>query len=165
MSFGDIVQQIAATLRRRTDSTQRFAAHAEHRAGTPTEMTVRINGHTLVVDEPVTAGGGDGGPDPIGLALAALGACQLATYRFHAARLGVEMTSLTVDVEASLDMGPVFGIDRPAQPGAVRMRVRVGGPQDPDRYRELQRLVESSCPVLGLMQEKTSVATELEITA
>ncbi|WP_280269239.1 OsmC family protein [Nocardia wallacei] len=165
MTFGDTVLRIAETLRRRTDRTQRFAAHAEHRPGTPTEMTIRINGHTLVVDEPVPAGGGDAGPDPIGLALAALGACQLATYRFHAARLGVEMTSLAVDVEAAVDMGPVFGIDQPARPGAVRMRVRVRGPQDPDRYRHLQQLVESSCPVLALMQDKTSVATELEIVA
>src|SRR5262249_7519119 len=52
--------------------------------------------HLLVADAPRTAGGGDGGPDPYGLLLAALGACRSMTLRLYADRKGWPLEGITV---------------------------------------------------------------------
>lgn len=156
----DIVRRIRTHLAVRADRRHTFAARGEHRVGT--RVTVRFDGHTLEVDEPPAVGGDDTGPDPVELALAALGSCQIITYQLHAARLGIDIASLAVDVEATLDMGPVFGLGA-GRPGEIRMRVWVSGPDEQHRYTELQQLVDRSCPVLALARGETPVRSELRV--
>ncbi len=46
------------------------------------------DGHILMTDEPIDAGGEDAGPDPYTLLLAALGSCISMTTRLYAKRKG-----------------------------------------------------------------------------
>jgi len=52
--------------------------------GTGLEQRIETGRHVLASDEPVAAGGGDAGPDPYALLLAALGSCTSMTLRMYA---------------------------------------------------------------------------------
>ena len=54
------------------------------------------DGHTLVTDEPLTAGGEDAGPDPYTLLLAALGSCISMTVTLYARRKGWPLNRVVV---------------------------------------------------------------------
>lgn len=134
-------------------------------SGTATQVSVQAGAHVLTVDEPPSLGGEGAAPSPVEYALAALGSCQVITYQFWAARLGVRLDTVAVDVEGDLDVRGFFGLDDRTRPGftAVRVRVRLSGPEPRHRYDELTRLVDEHCPVLDLFANSTAVTTRLEV--
>jgi putative redox protein len=66
-------------------------------------VDVRVGAHQLVADEPLVAGGGDLGPTPFGILLAALAACTATTLRMYAEHKGWELTTIDVDVRYDTD--------------------------------------------------------------
>ena len=131
-----------------------------------TEVTTQVgSGHRFIVDEPEVLGGGNAAPNPVEYALAALGSCQAITYQFWAAKLGIALDSVHVEVEGDLDVRGFFGIDDSVRPGfgAVRLHVQLGGPESPARYEELAEAVDAHCPVLDLFSNVTPVHRDLTI--
>jgi uncharacterized OsmC-like protein len=124
---------------------------------------IRIGDHRLIVDEPPTLGGENTDPNPVETVLAGLLSCQVVTYRFWAAKLGIPLDRVRIETEGDLDVRGFFGIDDAVRPGfgEIRVKVRLDGPAGPERYRELQEVVDRHCPVLDLISNPTSVVTEL----
>ena len=60
------------------------------------QQSISIGCHTLIADEPVSAGGADAGPAPVDFLLAALGACTSITLRMYAERKGLALARISV---------------------------------------------------------------------
>ena len=132
-----------------------------------TEVSVRMGGHTVTVDEPKSVGGTGVAANPVQLALAALGSCQAITYRYWADILGLQLDGVTVRVEGDVDVRGIFGFHPDAVPGpsAVSCEVTLRGPEDPARYAELIAEVDSHCPVLDLFSRPVAVERKVEIAS
>jgi putative redox protein len=68
---------------------------------------VEIDGHTVVSDEPESAGGADHGPSPTRLLAASLAACTATTVEMYADRKGWEVGQLEVVVDMKYDRPPI----------------------------------------------------------
>jgi uncharacterized OsmC-like protein/alpha/beta superfamily hydrolase len=73
---------------------------AENGRGT-LQQEVAVGRHGLIADEPVSAGGLDGGPDPYGYLLTALGACTSMTLRLYANRKALPVRRISVALKHS----------------------------------------------------------------
>jgi uncharacterized OsmC-like protein len=131
----------AVTLRVRT----------ELREGMRCETTSR--GHVAVADEPRSLGGTDTAQSPVELFLTSIATCQAATYRLWAAALGVALDRVTVEVEGDIDLRGYLGLADGVAPGysAMRISVRLEGPETDERYRVLSEEAERHCPLLDAL--------------
>jgi uncharacterized OsmC-like protein len=78
----------------------------------------------LVADMPVPAGGDAAGPTPGVLGRAALGSCLAIGYMMHAAKLGIPIAALDVEIQADYDDGALFGVSQ-SPPGYLEVRYAV----------------------------------------
>lgn len=129
---------------------------------TATVVQVHTRDHSFTVDEPNALGGTDTAANPVEYALAALGSCQVITYQFWAAKLGVPLDSVRVNVHGDLDLHGFLGF-ADTRPGFTDIRVTVdlGGPASAEQYDELKRQVDEHCPVLDLFRNPTPTTTSL----
>jgi putative redox protein len=133
----------------------------------PTHVKLVSRGHSLEVDEPGSLAGGDQFANPVEYALASLASCQAITYRFWAAKLGIELEGVEVGVEGDIDLHGFFGLDDATRAGfnGIRLDVTPIGPEAPERYRELADAVDAHCPVLDLFRNPTPVERRLAVPA
>ncbi len=143
----------------------RAVFRAEADAHGAVASTVTLGSYRIEVDEPPSLGGTGDAPNPVEYYLASLLSCQIVTYRFFADRLGLTLDAISASAEGDLDVRGFFALDDEVRPGftAVRVQVRVTGPDDPADYRRLQEVVDRHCPVLDLTRNPTPVTTTLTI--
>ncbi len=134
-----------------------FAADSSLVDGYRTEVRIREFG--LTVDEPPTIGGGDTGPTPVELVLAALGTCQEIVYATYARVLGIPLDGVTVRAEGRLDLRGFFGVGEvPAGFQDVSFEVDVDSPAAPEEVARLVGIVNAHCPVLDILRQPVTVA-------
>ncbi|AYF98663.1 OsmC family protein [Protaetiibacter intestinalis] len=116
--------------------------------------------HEFVVDEPGALAGDDVAASPVEYALGALISCQIVVYRLYAQALGIRVDDIEILAEGDLDAQKLFGIDETVRPGfgAVRLDIRITGPESEERYQQLRTAVDEHCPVLDLFANATPVS-------
>jgi uncharacterized OsmC-like protein len=120
----------------------------------PYVVDVRIGRHRLRADEPAAAGGGDVGPAPFGLLLAALSACTATTLRMYAERKGWDLVGVAVDARYEKDD------DGPAR---IQRRIDVSGALDAGQQQRLAEIADRT-PVTRAVSAGTSIHTTLIAT-
>ncbi len=125
---------------------------ARRRDGFTHEVEIE-GGHTIVVDEPLEAGGKDTGPSPTRLVAAGLAGCIAVTIEMYAERKGWDVGKVEVDVDVEYaDFAPLSF--------AVILRL-------PAELSEEQRarllVVARKCPVHKLLAGETAVMVSDEI--
>jgi len=117
--------------------------------------TIEARGHTILVDEPVDAGGSDAGPTPYELLLGALGSCTAITLRLYATRRNWPLESVEVhlthdrvharDCANCEDRNANVFLDR------ITKRIVLHGALSPDQHARLLEIAEH-CPVQRTLQ-------------
>jgi putative redox protein len=125
------------------------APHIVVRGGTQNfQQEITAGKHHLVADEPVSAGGGDAGPDPYDYLLASLGVCTSMTVGFYARRNHLPLENVTV----SLWHSRIHASDceecetKDGMLDRIDLEVEVTGPLTPEQHAKLMQ-VASKCPV------------------
>jgi putative redox protein len=124
---------------------------ARRRQGFAHEVEIE-GGHSLVSDEPASAGGNDEGPSPTRLLAASLAACTAITVEMYADRKGWELGELEAEVETSYE-GPV--------PTRFEVILRLPAALEPDQVEKLL-VIASKCPVHKALAGGTAVTVTSE---
>ncbi len=92
---------------------------------------IEAKSRKLVTDVALDQGGSDQGPSPGDYCLSGLGGCLAIGYMIHAAKLGIPISSLEVEIQADYDLHGEYGLnDTPAGYLAIRYIVNVESPAD-----------------------------------
>lgn len=136
------------------DAIARLESNVEERSdygvGTSRSVTRLGDGLRCVTDEgdwrtecdlTPPLGGEGSAPSPGILSRAALGSCLAIIYRMRAARHGVELTSVTVTIEADSEVAGMLLVDADAPAGYTEIRYHVEV-ESPAPLEELERIID-----------------------
>jgi uncharacterized OsmC-like protein len=123
-------------------------------------------GERLVTDMAPAVGGSASGPNPGWLLRGALASCTATVIAMRAAKLGVALSSLEVDVETDSDLRGILGLDESVSSGhgPVRIRVKIGAPTaSPDTLREIVEWADRHSPVTCTVRQAPECSLEIDV--
>jgi putative redox protein len=136
-------------------SDQKISAHVAENAKSAFAVTISVSGHVLEGDEPVSAGGNNGGPAPYDLLLAALGECTAMTVRWYAKqkdwpleKVEVNLSHRKDSVEGQTGKTDVF----------EKKVILIGDQLSPDQIQKLHD-VAAKCPVQRTLEGNPLIKT------
>jgi len=125
-----------------------------------TECSNRVRGHVFTIDKPAELGGSDKGANPVEMVLAALAACRIITYQFHAGRLGIPLRGVSISFAGDLDLRGFLAMDESIRPGyaGITGDCTVISEADEAQLAALDAAVERHCPVADIVAIATAMA-------
>jgi putative redox protein len=131
---------------------RRQVSGAERTGGYVHDVEIEDGAHTLVVDEPLAAGGTDAGPAPTRLLAAGLASCIAITIEMYAKRKEWALGAVEVEVDVAYE-----GFTPSSFAATIRLP---SGLSDGQRDRLLA--IARKCPVHKVIANETPVTDRLE---
>jgi uncharacterized OsmC-like protein len=131
--------------------------------GAGQEDTSRSRPFIIDGDEPPVLLGGNAGPNAVEAVLHALASCLAVGFIYNAAAQGIQVDSLSFDMEGDLDLRAFLGISKDVRPGyeGIRLAYRVKSDASREKMIELFETVKSTSPVLDIICNPVPVTITL----
>ena len=134
------------------DAPEVLVATAHLESGSaPHAQQLKVGHHALTADEPTSHGGGDTGPSPTGILLAALAACTSITLRMYADRKGWDLGQVRVDAK----------LFRAGAAERIERVVRFGAALPGDQVARLLEIADKT-PVTKMIKAGVPIATRVQ---
>lgn len=115
--------------------------------------TISWRNGQLIMDEPVSNGGKDLGPDPYSTLLASLASCTLATLRMYIDRKGWDIPEINIAINASQELDGEFE--------TVFSRHITFSTDVSTEQKEKLIVIANKCPVSKILKGKITINTQL----
>jgi uncharacterized OsmC-like protein len=124
-----------------------------------------IGNHTIIVDQPTSAGGTDAGPSPLEYLFVSLAGCIGSVGRIVAMQKKLDLRGMTVSVEGDINVDGLLGKPSDDLIGfkEIRIMVDVDSDMSAEEKETFVHEVDSRCPVsfnlLNVTEIKISVVS------
>jgi len=131
--------------------------------GAGQEDTSRSQPFTLEGDEPPVLLGGNAAPNAVEAVLHALASCLAVGFIYNAAAQGINVESLSFDLEGDLDLHAFLGLSDKTRPGyeGIRLTYRVKSDAPREKIVELCNYVQKTSPVFDIISNPVPVTVSL----
>jgi uncharacterized OsmC-like protein/alpha-beta hydrolase superfamily lysophospholipase len=128
------------------------------------QQEIIAGAHRLLADEPLAAGGGDSGPNPYELLLAALGACTAMTLRLYAERKALRLDRVTVRLRhAKIHAADCASCEtKEGKIDRIEREIELAGALDADERVRLLEIADK-CPIHRTLTSEVEIATSERI--
>jgi uncharacterized OsmC-like protein len=159
------IDQAVRYLTEHPDEARYTDSLASAKLGAALRVEVTGGGARLITDMPGGVGGRGEEPSPGWLFRAAVASCVASTIGMEAAREGVVLTSLEVEVDSESDDRGILGMDATVPAGPLSMRITIKAAADDvedDRLHQLVARGAGLCPVCDATKRAVEVTTIIE---
>jgi uncharacterized OsmC-like protein len=113
----------------------------------------------LEADEPPALLGTDLAPNAGEAALHALSSCMSVTYAYAAAAMGIDISSLSFDLETDTDLRGFLELDKSIRPGLsqIRVKVNLACNDTPEQVKELHERVLRTSPLYDTFKNPVDI--------
>ena len=132
--------------------------------GAGQEDVSRSRPFLLEGDEPPVLLGNNAGPNAVEAVLHALASCLGVGFIYNAAAQGINVESLSFDLEGDLDLRAFLGLSKDVRPGyeGIRLTYRVKSDAPREKIVELCNYVQQTSPVLDIIRNPVMVTFSLK---
>ena len=131
--------------------------------GSGFEVTCKSGNHTVTIDQPAAAGGGDTGPTPLEYFFVSLAGCIASLGRIIAMQKRIDLRGMDIEIEGELDPSGLLGKPTDNRIGfpSIQARVNLDADLSNEEKEQLLSEIERRCPVSDNISAETPVSVQL----